>query len=284
MQESTANYNIRPLQEDALKIFKEFKRICDKHKLKYYAAYGTALGAVRHHGFIPWDDDLDVAMPREDYNKFVKIVRTELPSNMEFSRGGEKPCAPIYFSKIINNTQGLSNRLSDETGLVVEESPFIDIFVLEGVPEYVTEIKRWWRERRLWRLCQLWRYPKSSFCASVRGMKLLFARFLGCLINWKYRETKDNEDMMCVYDELACQWSTSKNVIEPSFFRMKESRILSRSFFEPARELPFEDTHMRVAANVEEILTRYYGDYMQLPPENDRLPPHVMRLNYEGHV
>ena len=64
-------YNIRPLQEAVLRVFKEFAKICDRHELKYYAAYGTALGAIRHHGFIPWDDDLDVAMPRSDYSVFM---------------------------------------------------------------------------------------------------------------------------------------------------------------------------------------------------------------------
>ena len=68
-------YNIRPLQMEALKIFKVFSEICERHKLRYYAAYGTALGAIRHKGFIPWDDDLDVAMPRADYNEFVNGFR-----------------------------------------------------------------------------------------------------------------------------------------------------------------------------------------------------------------
>lgn len=282
MQESTANYNIRPLQEEALKIFKEFKRICDKHKLKYYAAYGTALGAVRHHGFIPWDDDLDVVMPREDYNQFVKIVKHELSGTIKFLRGGESFYAPITFGRMINERDHVVKELSVSTRLPIKDPPFIDIFVLEGIPDNILCIKSWFRQRRLWRVSQLYRYPCAGYGMPV--FRRLVSMIAGLFLSTKYRQTFDNEDMMCVYDELACQWSTSKNVIEPSFFRMKESRILSRSFFEPARELPFEDTHIRIAANVEEILTRYYGDYMQLPPEKDRLPPHVMRLNYEGHV
>ena len=85
-------------------------------------------------------------------------------------------------------------------------------------------------------------------------------------------------------DELSEAAAESANVVEPCFFRMQESRLLPTSCFEPARMIPFEDTQIRVAANVEEILRRYYGDYMQLPPEKDRVPPHVLRYNYEGHV
>lgn len=276
------NYDIRPLQEEALKIFKVFAAICEKHKLRYYAAYGTALGAIRHKGFIPWDDDLDVAMPREDYNHFVKVVADELPDNMKFLRGGESFYAPIWFCRLLNNQDGIVQTLSAVTGLELKDPPFIDVFVLEGVPESIFGFKDWLHDRRMWRLCQLWRYPDSGYGASF--IHRLVAKILGAFVSRRYRKTVDNEDMMRVFDELSVRWNGSANVVEPSFFRMKESRLLPKSFFEPARVIPFEDTVIRVASNVEEILTRYYGDYMKLPPENERVPPHVLRLMYEGHV
>ena len=277
-------YNIRPLQEEALKIFKVFAAICEKHKLRYYAAYGTALGAIRHHGFIPWDDDFDVAMPREDYNIFVRNVQDELPANMRFTRGGEESSAPIYFSKIRNAEVDIVDRMSVQTNMKINDPPYIDIFVLENVPESVLHFSKWWRDRRFWRIVQLWRYPQSAKCSSIRGIKLLLARFVGMVLSRKYRGTDSNEDMMRVFDEFAARSFESTHVVEPSFFRMKESRLLPRSFFEPARVIPFEDTVIKVASNVEEILTRYYGDYMKLPPECERVPPHILRLNYEGHV
>ena len=277
-------YNIRPLQDEALKIFKIFAAICERHGLRYYAAYGTALGAIRHHGFIPWDDDFDVAMPRVDYNKFVKVVQEELPPFMKFSRGGEEPCSPIYFSKILNVTDGLVDLLSKVTQMEIEDPPFIDIFVLDFIPQNVLDFRDWWRKRRLWRLCQLWRYPQSSFCSSQKGLKLIFARILGLCLNSGYRKTNSNEDMMCVLDEILAECPISEHVVEVAFFRMKESRLLPKTLFEPARIVPFEDTQIRVAGNVEEILRRYYGDYMKLPPEKDRVPPHVLRYNYDGHV
>ena len=281
---SEVKYNIRPLQEEVLKIFKVFAAICEKHGLRYYAAYGTALGAIRHHGFIPWDDDFDVVMPRSDYNQFVQIVQSELPAGLKLLRGGEGPYSPIYFSKILNVTDGLPLKMSELTHLNVEDPPFVDVFVLENVPKRVLDFKRWWRNRRLWRLCQLWRYPGSSWCASQKGLKLCLARLLGLCLNGCFRKTSDNSDMMCVLDELSEAVPASANVVEPCFFRMQEARLLPASYFEPARMIPFEDTQIRVAANVELILRRFYGDYMQLPPEQDRVPPHVLRYNYEGHV
>lgn len=279
---SEPTYNLKPLQEAVLRVFKEFARICERHDLKYYAAYGTALGAIRHKGFIPWDDDLDVAMPRVDYNMFVRIVKKELPSNIEFLRGGETFYAPVYFGRLIDVRPKIKQELVDSTHLPIKDPPFIDIFILEGIPDNILMFSQVKKITKFWRFCQLYRYPDSGFHVSF--FKRVFAKVCGIFFDWKYRKTSSNEDMMQVLDELMCQWANSSNLIEPAFFRMKESRILPRSFFEPARIIPFEDTVIRVASNVEEILIRYYGDYLQLPPMEQRLPPHVLRLMYDGHV
>ena len=279
---SELKYNIRPLQEAVLRVFKEFARICERHDLKYYAAYGTALGAIRHKGFIPWDDDLDVVMPRSDYARFSQIVSEELPDDMRFLRGGESFYSPVHFGRMLDDREGVSEELSRVTKLDIQDPPFVDIFVLDGIPDNVLMFRKWVRERQLWRMCQLWRYPYTGQGSIT--LNRFFAKIGGFIFNWRYRRTINNADMMQVWDEIAGRWSNSEHVVEPSFFRMKESRILSRSLFEPARVIQFEDTQIRVAANVEEILRRYYGDYMKLPPKEERVPPHVLRLMYEGHV
>lgn len=150
------DWNLRPLRDEILNIFGIFVGVCEKYGFRYFAGSGTALGAIRHGGFIPWDDDFDVMMPRNDYVKFVDVVSKELPSYLKFSRGGDGPHAPIHFGKIWDSRDCLMEELRTKTNLQLKEPPFIDIFVLDGVPDQVNQIRWWWLRRRLHRLCQIY--------------------------------------------------------------------------------------------------------------------------------
>ncbi len=281
------NWNIKPLQLEILKVFREFERICKKHNLRYYADGGTALGAVRHHGFIPWDDDLDVDMPREDYDKFIRLAKTELPNHLKLCRGGDTKYSPIHFSKIIDTRDGVIDDLRAKTGLDIDFPPFIDVFVLEGLPDSVLDIKKWWRGRRLLRLCQVYRYPESTTASGEkgRGFRKLMARIIGCFLSPFYPKTDSNEEMMLLQDAYARRWSfdASLMVVEPAFFKMRCKMILPKDVFDPAKELPFEDGTIMVPNNVDEYLKRSFGDYMTLPPPEYRIPEHTFKRAH-NHV
>ncbi|MBR1604027.1 MAG: LicD family protein [Synergistaceae bacterium] len=81
-EHTNTSETVRKIQLAELDIFKAFKAICDRHNLRYFAIGGTCIGAIRHKGFVPWDDDMDVAMPYEDYKKFFEIAKTELPEHL----------------------------------------------------------------------------------------------------------------------------------------------------------------------------------------------------------
>lgn len=277
-------WNVRPYQDAILKVFREFQRLCAKHSLRYFAIGGTAIGAVRHQGFIPWDDDFDVAMPREDYDTLHRIASEELPKNLKLFRGGESNDSPIFFSKILDTTEGVVDKLKAETKLDIVTPPFIDVFVLEGVPDNIQEIKRWWMSRRLLRMCQIYRYPES---ASVpNGMHGRFrkwiARIVGAFLSLYYPATKSNADMMLLLDKCARRWSYKDSVMvaEPAFFRFRFSRIYHKSVFEPARIVKFEDGTISVPAKVEEYLTQFFGNYMEPPPIAQRIPEHILRQTF----
>lgn len=279
---SADNWDLRPLQSEILSMFKEFALLCEKHSLRYFANGGTALGAVRHGGFIPWDDDFDVMMPREDYAKFAKIAQGELPAWITYSRGGGGPMSPVEFARIWNNQNEIVRKLSEATNLQLKSPPFIDIFVLDGVPAYTHQIKEWWRKRRLHRLCQIYRYPNTADSASILSkIKYFMCRIVGFFISFRFPETHSHEEMMNVLDDIALEnpYEKSFMVVEPKFFNFKTRRLMPKSVFEPAQEMKFEDTVIKVPANVDEYLTRIYGDYMTPPPKEQRLPDHTMRFS-----
>ena len=91
---------IRKLQNELLSILKEIDQICKRNNIKYFAVGGTLLGAVRHHGFIPWDDDIDIGMLRSDYNKFILIAKKELPNNYFVLNFDENNHFPASFTKV----------------------------------------------------------------------------------------------------------------------------------------------------------------------------------------
>src|SRR3990172_7456272 len=95
------NQELRDLQLAELGILREFVRVCEAHGLRYYIAYGTLLGAVRHHGFIPWDDDIDVTMPRSDYNRLAEICVTDLRPGFRWQSYKTDRHYPHMFGKLL---------------------------------------------------------------------------------------------------------------------------------------------------------------------------------------
>ena len=124
------NNDLNELKRIELEMLKTFIKICKKHNFMYFLVGGTCLGSVRHGGFIPWDDDIDVGMPRSDYNKFIKIASEELPGNMflqTFFTDEQYPCA---FAKIRNNDTTFIEKGLRKSN--INHGIYIDIFPLDG--------------------------------------------------------------------------------------------------------------------------------------------------------
>lgn len=282
-----AEWNVKPLQAAILNVFREFEKICERHGLRYFAIGGTALGAIRHQGFIPWDDDMDVAMPREDYNRFVGIANKELPAQLRFCRGGDGVLSSIYFGRVVDVSDGIVERLRLETNLDLTFPPFLDVFVLEGLPESVNDVKKWWLGHRLIRICQTYRYPentvKGSACNSFRSyLSFWICKVAGFVLSWFYPTTRNSEEMMKLFDDYFMRWpyDSAHVVVEPAFFKFKTSRIFPRCVFEPAKKMPFEAGEINVPSKVEVYLSQYFGDYMKLPPPEYRIPEHAFKRAY----
>ncbi len=125
-----ATYDIRPLQLRMLKILLAFDKMCREQGLRYCIMAGTLIGAVRHKGFIPWDDDMDVGMPRPDYEKFIAHCKEWLPAPYEFVCGENDPNYPLPFGKI----QDSSTTLIERRHLSYLGGIYVDVFPLDAVP------------------------------------------------------------------------------------------------------------------------------------------------------
>lgn len=117
------------LQEHLRKMYIEIEKVCDRHGLRMCTGYGTVLGAIRHKGFIPWDDDMDLLMPREDYDKLINLYADELPENLKIYAPNSKNGPITRYAKVVDiNTKFLEpDSIADES-----HGMFIDIFPLEG--------------------------------------------------------------------------------------------------------------------------------------------------------
>ena len=124
---------LRSCQLKQLEILKIFDRICRKHNLRYWIDGGTLLGAVRHKGFIPWDDDLDVAMPSEDYKKLDQIIQSELPDHLFWQTPKTDPTMPYGCTKI-RDLNSFYVEFRDDFTLPYHKGVFIDIFEMIDYP------------------------------------------------------------------------------------------------------------------------------------------------------
>lgn len=243
-----------------LKILNVFKNICAKYNLRYYAMGGTLLGAVRHSGFIPWDDDIDVAMSRDDFERFLSVVKIELQDNNEliiqyetFNQNYSSPHARITN---INTTACLPRILKSE--IDVEQGIFIDIFVYDNVPnsQWKKKIHRFIYKSVSYMLHD--KQNKYTFENRLLTAKILrlCARFLFLftdvdnVFKWTQKYiSKYNNDSSCV--NFGCI---------SSLYQM-EQFILRKEWFDDVIELPFENTFILCPLKYEDVLTHTYGNW-----------------------
>lgn len=254
---------LRRLQLTEVEILDEIVRVCNKHHLRYYLAEGTLLGAVRHHGFIPWDDDLDIAMPREDYDKFIEICQTELDERFYVHSRETDENYWLIFAKVRKK-----GTLMDEFNirkLSVLKGIYVDVFPLDSVTTEKSTLKRF-RTKCIKKIYALICYKKGLDLPVTPFIRMVL--FLTKPVSIRDL-SKFAEKLMSKQNH----YKTNYYVNYGSYYKTEKQTILKNKY-EPAVELMFEGKPYTVPHDYDYVLRRIYGDYMQLPPVEKRVQQH----------
>lgn len=265
------DYNLRPLWDAILNIYKAFAEVCDRNGLRYYATGGTALGAMRHGGFIPWDDDFDLVMPRPDYIKFMEICHKELPTHYEAIDFRHDSSYPYCFGKVRDNRKKIIEEVSEASNLNLDQGIFIDVIPIDGMPKAEIPFRFWILGRMAWRhYSQLETEPIYT---------RLFWWVIGKIINIP----NDPQKQRIAFEKWLSKWNFDKSPAVDDYntnARRLNHRVLSASSFMPARYVKFENIEIPVPNKVEDFLTEIYRDWQTLPPEDKQVPSHQRKGTY----
>ncbi len=256
-----ADVDMKRIMEIELDMLRAFIAVCEKHDLTYFLIGGTALGAVRHGGFIPWDDDIDVGLPREDYEKFLSVAQTDLPEGLFLQTPDTDPEYMTCFSKIRNSNTTFWE--SSVKHLNINHGVFIDIFPLDGCEDYERFAKR---SRLLGiRAASRFKYP--------RGFK---AKLGGILAALRYPSAKGARDRMrALWKEVP--YATAEYVINYGGAYGKKERM-PKEIYGKGTAGSFEGLTVMLPEKTDEYLTRLYGDYMTPPPPEKRIAHHYCEV------
>ena len=228
---------LRALQMMEFEMLLEVDRICNKHNLRYYLIGGTALGAVRYGGFIPWDDDIDVAMPRHDYEQFLKICSQELPENYCLQTFKSQPHFPLPFAKVTrDDTTFIEASLQK---LKIHHGIFVDVFPLDGV-------------------------PRSVVLRAVQDVLVKIAAHIPIGVSKR----------LTFFRCFSIDWIISRASLDKSeswAYRFGGPReIMDRNVWGNPKLIEFEGHSFPVPQRCDAYLANLYGNYMEPPPVEQR--------------
>lgn len=241
-----------------LKLLRVFDDICRKNNLNYWLDGGTLIGAIRHNGFIPWDDDIDVAMLYDDYERFIKLALQELPDDVFLQTGKSDKEYPLFFAKLRDKYSTYEEE--NVARLHCHKGIFMDIFPMDYVKHSGTQ-------RNLKLFLHGTNYtdlhsPIKSFVQRTIGR---FNRKMILSLKWP------------VFHCLNKMFHTDYQNASKLAYCMEVNEVFqySKESIFPLKEKVFEGYTFFVPANYDAYLREYFGDYMQLPPEDQRNVHHM---------
>ena len=270
--EQIQNKNIKYIQQCELDILKSAINVFKKYNLKYYIVGGTLIGAVRHKGFIPWDDDMDIAMPREDYEKFLKQYYNELPPNIKINHFIFDEDVYFYPMKLMNtDIQTVEKRLE---GLNCKTYLSIDVFPIDGLPNNII--------RRLIYKLRFYYYKLLIGFANIDRLRNNIKRpvYEKIIINiaqlFKFNKIFKLNKIRIKFDKFLKKYTYDDcELIGDITGRYGFKEFVPKEYFGDGQEVDFENERLIAPSKMHEYLNQIYGDYMKLPPKEKQISDHI---------
>lgn len=256
--------SFRETQLATLELLKKIDKICQELDIQYFIMFGTLIGAIRHKGYIPWDDDIDIGIKAKDYKKFVEYFVKNKDKCAPLEIHNQKTNKDCFYniSRVVDNTYHL-----EFENMKYTSGTFVDVYPLEGLGKE-SDLEYWKKRFKKYLILQrgvylncapsIW-FGKTKLKRILNLPYMLFARLVGkqFFIN-RFNKHK------------RFSWEDSEYIGTPCWIR----DIFKKEDFDEAIRAPFEDTEVWIPKNYDSILRMAYGDYMKLPPEDKRVPHH----------
>lgn len=262
--------NLSRIQIIQLDILKEFIRVCDKLNLRYYMVEGSMLGTVRHHGFIPWDDDIDVAMPRKDYLIFQKEANKYLGA--PYCLGTYQDDNFYWMTAILFN-KNVKMRLHNASK-VVNTYAWIDVIPLDGAPNSHIMQKVHYCHFYFYRA--MYQLSHFSSIVNVNKERPLIEKTILSVFKFVNLESKLDSIKICDrLHKILCKYSFDDTKYVMSYisdYKLKE--LMPKEWYGAGKYYTFEDINVRGVLEADKYLSKLYGDYMKLPSQDKQTGKH----------
>lgn len=281
-------YNLRPLWDAILEVYGEFDRVCNKYGIEYTAIGGTAIGAVRHNGFIPWDDDMDLGIKVEDFERFRTVAVQELPPYFKLVTWDNTKGYPNLFAKIADTRLDRLEEIRRESGLSIGQGVFIDLFLISGIPN--SFLGRAKRNLSTLRVNAIRNFAVNGFRG---GNPIVFIkRLLGWMLSGFRHSAMTANDYVAYLWQIGVNCPTQSCNYSGSYYgqsnRMYHFKVPTRCFDKTIR-VAFENTTLPLCVGFDEVVRAEYPDYLTLPPPEKQVLLHSDQIDapwlaQKGHI
>ena len=272
-----AKISNKELQKIELEILQAFHDFCEKNNLKYYLAGGTLIGAIRHKGFIPWDDDIDICMPRPDYDRLLKICSSSMiGKHYKIDSNYYDDSIPTTMVRIYDTRTEIT---FDNFRIPYTIGCWVDIFPLDGLDDDEGKRKIHFKEMRLVMdmfICCLTKFGGKRRSKFITCFQYLLLPFVPIIRGIGYKR------WIRLYNKIASKYDYNKsNYVGVLAGRGEEKEAMLKKNMEPRILVDFEDRKFYSMANYDEYLTNLYGDYMTPPPKSEQTSSHQINVYWK---